>query len=125
MPFVDTNSHLTTKLHKFDIKCQSNSKSYDQHCFLGPKLGVVRFFYLQWEVFPTKESALGLTGWTLSYIYITEKRCVVFFARLSSNASIVCETANFLVSWATEAVAYCRPHLQAIIYGRIVWLYYV
>ena len=37
MLFVDTNSHLTTKLHNFDIKCHSNSESYDQHGFFGTK----------------------------------------------------------------------------------------
>ena len=38
MPFLDTNSHLTTKPYNFDIKCQSNSESYDQHGFFGTKL---------------------------------------------------------------------------------------
>ena len=28
---------------------------------------MIRIFYLRCEVFPTRESALGLTGWTLSY----------------------------------------------------------
>ena len=37
MPIFDINSHLTTKLYNFDIKCQSNSESYDQHGFLGTK----------------------------------------------------------------------------------------
>ena len=37
MPFVDTDSHLTTKLHNFDIKCPSNYESYDQHGFFGTK----------------------------------------------------------------------------------------
>ena len=51
MPFVDTNSHLTTKPSNFDIKCHSNSESYDRQFFLGPSLGVVRFLYLRLEVF--------------------------------------------------------------------------
>ena len=37
MPFLDSNSHLTTKPYNFDIKCQSNSESYDQHGFFGDK----------------------------------------------------------------------------------------
>ena len=37
MSFVDINSHLTTKLHHFDIKCQNYSESYDQHSFFGTK----------------------------------------------------------------------------------------
>ena len=42
MPFLNTNSNLTTKLHNFDIKCQSNSESYDQHIFLDHCLEVVK-----------------------------------------------------------------------------------
>ena len=30
MPFVDINSHLTTKPSNFDIKCKINSESYDR-----------------------------------------------------------------------------------------------
>ena len=37
LPFVDTNSHLTTKPYNFDIRCQSNSESYDWHGFLVTK----------------------------------------------------------------------------------------
>ena len=36
--------------------------------FWGPSLRVVRIFLnLQWYVFPTRESTLGLTGWTLLF----------------------------------------------------------
>ena len=51
MPFVDTNSHLTTKLYNFDIKCESNSESNDQHIFFGPSLGLVRTFIYGWRFF--------------------------------------------------------------------------
>ena len=44
MPFVDTNSHLTIKPYKFDIKCQCNSESYDKLFFVGPSLGVISIF---------------------------------------------------------------------------------
>ena len=37
MMFLDPNSHLTTKPYSFDIKCQGNSESYDQHGFFGTK----------------------------------------------------------------------------------------
>ena len=37
MLFLDTNSHLTTKPYDFDIKCQSNSESYDRHGFVETK----------------------------------------------------------------------------------------
>ena len=37
--------------------------------FFGPSLGVVRnLLNLQWEGFLTRESPLGLTGYTLSYV---------------------------------------------------------
>ena len=39
MPFLDTNSHLTTKPYNFAIKCQSNSESYDRYSFFGTKIG--------------------------------------------------------------------------------------
>ena len=46
MPFVDTNSYLTTKPSNFDIKCQSKSESYDQHGFFGTKFkGGQTFFF--------------------------------------------------------------------------------
>ena len=46
MPLVDTNSHLTTKLRYFDIKCQSNSERHDRQGFLVTKfIGGQIFFY--------------------------------------------------------------------------------
>ena len=46
MPFLDTNSHLTTKTYNCDIKCQSNSESYDRHGFLGTKFREGQTFVL-------------------------------------------------------------------------------
>ena len=65
MPFVDKTIHMTTKLHNFDMMCQYNSESYDQNSFFGTKFTVSQNFFLnlRWKVFPTRESALGLTGW--------------------------------------------------------------
>ena len=37
--------------------------------FFTPSLGGVSVFYLQLEVFSTRESTLGLTGWTFSYMF--------------------------------------------------------
>ena len=47
MPFLDTNSHLTTKPYNFDIKCHINSESYDEQGFFVIKLrgGGQIFFY--------------------------------------------------------------------------------
>ena len=67
MAFVHTNSHLTTKPFNFDIKCQSNSESYDRQFFWGTNFQGVQNFYLPWEVFAMRESTLGMIGWTLSY----------------------------------------------------------
>ena len=56
MPFMDTNSHRTTKPYNFDIKYQSNSESYDRHGFFRAKfrggqifLITVRGFYNERE----------------------------------------------------------------------------
>ena len=46
MPFLDTNSHLTTKPYNFDIKCQGNSESYDRHGFFGIKFRGGRNFLI-------------------------------------------------------------------------------
>ena len=71
MAFLDTNSHLTTKPYNFDIKCQYNLESYDRYGFLAPSLGGFRLIYLRWKVFfSTRESTLGLTGWTSSYLSV-------------------------------------------------------
>ena len=68
MPFVDTNSPLTTKSQNFDIKRQNNSESSDRHSILLPSLGLVRsFFCFTVGGFLTREGALRLTGRTPSY----------------------------------------------------------
>ena len=68
MPFLDTNTQLTTKPYNFDIKCQSNSESYDRHGLWGPSLGGVRILYYGGMCFfLTRESTLRLTGRFLYY----------------------------------------------------------
>ena len=51
MPFLDTNSHLTTKPYNFDIKCHSNSESYDRHGFFGTKFRGGQNFLLTVGIF--------------------------------------------------------------------------
>ena len=63
MPFLDTNSHLTTKPYNFDIQCQSNSESYDRHGFFGTKFRwgqIYIFFFYGWKVFQQERV---LWGW--------------------------------------------------------------
>ena len=69
MPFLDTNSHLTTKPYNFDINVQAILKAMIDTVFLGPSLGGVRFFLLPVRVFFNKREYSG-AGWPLSYIYI-------------------------------------------------------
>ena len=63
--FVDTNSHMTTKLHNCAFKCQSHSESYDQH---GNNFRGGQIFSCTMGGFPNRESALGLTGWMFLYL---------------------------------------------------------
>ena len=49
MQFLDTNSHLTTQPYNFDINCQCNSKSNDQHGLLGTKFRVGQSFVFMVE----------------------------------------------------------------------------
>ena len=51
MPFLDTNSHLRTKPYNFDIKCLSNSESYDRHSVFGTKFRGGQNFLLLVGVF--------------------------------------------------------------------------
>ena len=56
MPFLDTNSHLSTKPYNFDIKFQSNSESYDRHGFSGTKFRRGQNFVLTvWGFFNERE----------------------------------------------------------------------
>ena len=68
MPFMDTNSHRTTKPYNFDIKSPSNSESYDRNGFFGTKFRGGQNCLLTVGVFSTRESTLGLTGWSLFYM---------------------------------------------------------
>ena len=71
MPFVDTNSHLKTKPHVLRSSLRTILKVMTNTEFLGPSLREVTILYSWWEVFPTRESVLGLTSWTLSYIILS------------------------------------------------------
>ena len=59
MPFVDTNSHLTTKPNIFDIKCQSNYESHDQHSFFGTNFRGGQNFLLTVGGFSNKRECSG------------------------------------------------------------------
>ena len=59
MPFVDTTSHLTTKPYNFDIKCHSNSESYDLHGFFGTRFRGGQNFLLTVGIFYNKREYSG------------------------------------------------------------------
>ena len=59
MPLFDTNSHLTTKLHNFDIKSQSNSRGYDQHGFFGTKFSGCQNFLFTTGGSPNERECSG------------------------------------------------------------------
>ena len=68
MPFLDTNSHLTTKPQNFEIKCPSNSESYDCHGFFGTKFRGVRVFFINGGSFFQRERVLW--GWLFGTSHI-------------------------------------------------------
>ena len=55
MPLVDTNSNVTTKPYNLDIKCQSNSESYDQYSLLALILGGLEFWLMVGGVYNKRE----------------------------------------------------------------------
>ena len=67
MLFVDTNSHLTTKTYDFDIKCQSNSESYDQH---GLSMGGGQNLPFTLGGFPNKREC-SMAYWLEPLLHIT------------------------------------------------------
>ena len=69
MPFLDTNSHLTTKPYNFDIKCHSNSESYDRHGFFGTKFRGGQNFLLTVGIFYNEREYSG-ADWLVPLIYI-------------------------------------------------------
>ena len=77
MPFLDTNSHLTTKPYNFDIKWQRNSDSYDQHGLFGTKIRGGQNFLLTAGGFYNEREYSG-ADWLVPFIYI-------FFAYFSKK----------------------------------------
>ena len=76
MPFLDTNSHLTIKPYNLDIKCQSNSESYDQHGFFGTKLRGGQKFLLMVGGFFNEREYSG-ADWLVPFLsnLTMKKRC--------------------------------------------------
>ena len=66
MPFVDTNSHLTTKPHNLTSNVKASLKAMTDTVILGSSIGVFRFFFFYaGRFFPIRERSLGVTAWTL------------------------------------------------------------
>ena len=76
--FVDTNSHLTIKPHNFDINYQSNSKSFDRHCFFQINSLLCRR-NPRWEWFQTRPLlSVSLTLlYTITLLLISRTTCPV------------------------------------------------
>ena len=68
MPFLDTNSHLTTKPYNFTIKCQSSCESYDRQGFFGTKF---RIFLLKVEGFYNEREYSGADWLVLLLLFST------------------------------------------------------
>ena len=73
MPFLDTNSHLTTKPYNFDIKCPSNSESYDQHGFFGTKFRGSQDFLLTVGNLYNEREYSG-ADWLVPLVCLQDKR---------------------------------------------------
>ena len=67
LPFVNTNSHLTTKPYNVYIKCQCNSETRTNTVFWDQIWGCSEFVYVG-RLFITTETTLLLTGYSLSYL---------------------------------------------------------
>ena len=91
MPFLDTNSHLTTKPYNFDIKCQSNSESYDQHSFFVTKFrGGQNFLLTVVSLFNKREYSEA--DWLVPLIYPFPKS-IFFFIRMNiTTQQLKCST---------------------------------
>ena len=76
MPFLDTNSQLTTKPYNSDIKCQSNYESYD--IFFGTKIRGVQSFLLTVGGF-SKEREYSGADWLVPLLVVmpSEKRKIM------------------------------------------------
>ena len=59
MPFVDTNSDLTTKLYNFTSSVKAIRKAMTQTTFLEPSLEGVRIFLFTTGGFPNERECSG------------------------------------------------------------------
>ena len=85
MPFLDTNSHLTTKPYNFDIKCHSNSESYDRHGFFGTKFRGGQNFLLTVGIFYNEREYSG-ADWLVPLIcvlHVVTVRIEIYWSNVS------------------------------------------
>ena len=69
MPYVDTNSHLTSKSCNLYFKCQDNTERYIQH-FFWTNFGGSQNLYFSWEVFSNKRE-FSNSDWLDPLVYGT------------------------------------------------------
>ena len=109
MPFVDTNSHLTTKPSNFDIKCHSNCESYDRQGFFGPSLGVVRMVIYGWRFFQRKRLLWGwLPGPSRIVLKTKKKYLPCIFTHKFTNWIGDCSFANWFIGRRALPHPLCR-----------------
>ena len=104
MPFLYTNSHLTTKPYNFDIKCWRNSENYDWRGFFGTKfrrgqnfLRTVGGFYNEREYSGADWMVLllpPLVTWGNTFKIIT---IISFLSYMVMNRSL--KLSKFLISF--------------------------
>ena len=118
MPFLDTNSHLTTKPYNFDIKCSANSESYDQHGFLGPSLGVVRILEY------SGDDWLVLLTQNLQWPFRIERKCHALVWQKEVHDYAPIKTLRFSIEREKVIHIYILPHQSDNsfdIKGRKLW----
>ena len=83
MPFLDTNSHLTTKPYNFDIKCQSKYEGYDRHGFFGTKFRGNQNFLITFGGFYNEREYSG-ADWLVLLIPKAQLRTLIQYCTVNS-----------------------------------------
>ena len=85
MPFLETNSQMTTKPYNCDIKCESNSASYNWHGFFGTKFRGGQSFLLTVGSFFNKRE-YSEANWLATLILLVSSLLVYHYSTRSQSA---------------------------------------